>query len=177
MPKIVPSDYILQLTKKGMSAEDIARKTGCARSTVFNTRNAHRKKMTERILNDNNLAKIRETILGDKKPEDLVDLAKASVEVKMNIVEQLVEINKKLIQELEIIEKELKNKDMDFAEKDKLRDQKRKMAQEIRAQQKFGTEIATFVKEIDFRRIVMEEINQENPEVAERIYGRLRNKL
>jgi transposase len=173
----LPTDYIMELVGKGMSARDIAKKIGCARSSVYNVITNRKQMVTDRILKEENLTKIRESILGDKRPEDLIDLAKESIEVKINIVEQLTEINQSLVKELKDVENELRCVGLEPGEKDTLRDQKRKLATEIRAQQKFGVEIATFVKEMDFRRIVMEEINQESPQTAERIYARLRTKL
>ena len=177
--RTIPYDYIIRLKKQGMGLADIGRKTGVHRTTIMRTIKSYEAELTQRMINGENLEKIRETILGDKKPEDLIELSRASVEVKINIVEQLTQINESLMNELRKVEKELRTRkpppDSDL--KKELRNQKVKIASEIRAQQKFGVEIAGFVKEIDFRKIVMEEINQEAPDVAERIYARLRSKL
>lgn len=184
MPKLLNKKKIIRLRYQNkMGYDDIAKKTGANVSSVFRILADHKKKFVERILSDENLEKVRQTIIGDKTPEDLVDIGQMSVDVKINIVEQLTKINTSLLNELKKVEKELKKgkgpdgEDLTALDIDRLRSQKRKIAQELRAQQKFGIEIATFIKEIDFRKAVMDVINQESPAVAEKIYARLRNRI
>lgn len=176
--KDIPFEYILKRLDEGFSQADIAKELNVTPAAVCQAIKRQEKAIEKSKERAYRMQNLKTNIQEGWSDAQLKGLSKINLNIKIDIVNQLQRINQFLVKEFQDVEAELSAEfGLSATDKDRLRGQKIKLATVIQAQQKFAIEIANFIKEMDFRRIVMEEINEESPQTAERIYARLRNKL
>jgi hypothetical protein len=177
-PNKIPDDIVYRMHyKEGKSFEQIKRELGFkSKGGIKMACDRFEKKLRVKSLQEAAFGETRKMLTeGDKTGDDVIPKgASLRIEAKIDVVNQLAEINQNLIGDIKALDEELKGKELLPSTKLGIRDLKRKIAAEIREQEKFAIEVAKAINLIDFKRVVLDVVNTVAPEAIPEIMERLK---